>query len=106
MTSVKFLYNGSLLTGFDLRGHATADADDEAGRLVCSAVSSAAYMAANTITDVLNLKCDIFVDEAEMRLNVLQDAERCQPILLGFKLHMEGLLEQYSDNIRIILEEK
>ena len=106
MTESRFLFEDDLLVGFHLKGHSTASADDEVGRLVCASVSSAAYMTANTITDVVGAEVDVKVDEDEGRmfLKVKSDYEQALPILLGFKLHMEQLSNQFTDYIKIISE--
>ncbi len=89
-----------------MKGHSTASAEDEVGRLVCSAVSSAAYMTANTITEIVDAVAEIQVDEkkGEMFLNVSSDFEEALPILCGFKLHLEQLSGQYPEHITIISE--
>ena len=106
MTESRFFFEDDLLVGFHLKGHSTASADDEVGRLVCASVSSAAYMTANTITDVVEAEVDVKVDEDEGRmfLKVKSDYEQALPILLGFKLHMEQLSNQFTDYIKIISE--
>ncbi|MBQ0110828.1 MAG: ribosomal-processing cysteine protease Prp, partial [Oscillospiraceae bacterium] len=50
MTTVRFLYTNKELTGFEISGHATKNENDINGKAVCAAVSSSAYMTANTIT--------------------------------------------------------
>ena len=101
MTSVKFFADGKLLKGFSISGHSSFDCDDESGKLVCSAVSSAAYMAANTITEVIGDSADITVDDARMEFFVKSPSNETVAVLKGLKLHLEGLSEQYSNNIRI-----
>ena len=90
------------LVGFSVTDHAGYG---EAGSdIVCAAVSSAAYLVANTITDILHLNATIRVDEenADMLLRVEQkDAIRCRDLLAGFKLHIVALEEQYPENIQV-----
>ncbi len=101
MTSVKFLADEKNLLGFEISGHCSTDGDDEIGKTVCAAVSSAAYMTANTITEIIGDKADIAVDEAKMLLRVVNPSLCSVNVLKGFKLHLEELSEQYSNNIRI-----
>ena len=61
MTSVKFLSKNESLYGFEIKGHSSVDCDDQDGKLVCAAVSSAAYMTANTITEIIGDGCQIDV---------------------------------------------
>ena len=87
-----------------MTGHCTADENDEQGRLVCASVSSAAYMTANTITDVIGDKADIEVTDGKMVLMVKHPSEKTLTVLEGFKIHMQQLEEQYKDCIKVYLE--
>ena len=104
MTSVKFLSKGESLYGFEIKGHSSSDCDDVEGKIVCSAVSSAAYMTANTITEIIVDKCDITVDDALMRIKVNAPSENTIAVLEGLKLHLTELSKQYSKRIRIYTE--
>ena len=88
------------IVGFSVDGHAGYG---EAGTdIVCAAVSSAAYMAANTITEVFHADAQVSVDDGEMLVRLTRSqAVNCRDILAGFKLHMVGLEEQYPENIRV-----
>ncbi|MEE0264660.1 MAG: ribosomal-processing cysteine protease Prp [Acutalibacteraceae bacterium] len=91
------LANGELV-GFRITGH--SGFADSGSDIVCAAISSAAYMVANTITEVIRVSAEIDVNEenGDMLLRVFQkDATACRDILQGFKLHMLALEEQYSD---------
>ena len=91
---------GGVLLGFSLTGHAGyGEAGDD---VVCAAVSSAAYLTANTITDVLHVAADAVVDEDGMQVLVPEkDAPLCRVVLEGLKLHLTALEEQYSDYLCI-----
>ena len=101
MTSVKFLADEKGLYGFEISGHSSKDCDDEIGKIVCAAVSSAAYMAANTITEVIGDRADAQVDDAVMNFYVSGPDEKSIAVLEGLKLHLKELSNQYSNNIRI-----
>ncbi len=101
MTSVKFLADENNLLGFEISGHCSTGSDDGVGKIVCAAVSSAAYMTVNTITEIIGDEADITVDEAKMFLYVENPSNSSVNVLKGFKLHLEELSEQYSNNIRI-----
>lgn len=106
MTEVRYLFSEKTLVGFHISGHATSSADDEQGRLVCAFISSAAYLTANTITEIIGAKA-IAEDSSkngEMFFKVKSDIDKALPVLLGFKLHMEQLSEQYTEYIKIISE--
>lgn len=106
MTKVKFLFSDELLVGFHISGHSTANANDEQGRIVCASVSSAAYMAANTVTEIIGAKAVAEVNEekGEMLFKVKSDYEEAMPTLMGFKLHIEQLSLQFTDYIKVTSE--
>ena len=92
--------NGSL-TGFTVRGHAGWA---QAGKdIVCAAVSSAALMTANTLTEVLKAPCDVSADNGEMRVLLYEpDAPLAQQLLRGFSLHMRAMSREYPDHLKVI----
>ena len=104
MTSAVFFTKQGQICGFRISGHTDNAGSDEA-RLVCSAVSSAAYMAANTITEVVGDTPQISVSDGKMSL-LLDGAvsQGAQVVLDGLQLHMSGLQEQYPNFIHIKME--
>ena len=101
MTSVKFLADKKGIYGFEISGHSSVDCDDYEGKLVCAAVSSAAYMAANTVTDIIGDSAVAKVDEAKMLFKVNSPSEASVKVLEGLRLHLNELSKQYSNNIKI-----
>ena len=101
MTRVRFLADEKGLHGFEISGHSSEDGDDEIGKIVCAAVSSAAYMAANTVTDIIGDKAEIFLDDAVMRFYVKNPSDCTVKVLEGLRLHLTELSEQYGSNITI-----
>ena len=100
MIRAVFWYRGGKPVGFDLSGHAGGVAGRD---IVCAAVSSAAYMAANTLTDVCG--CAATVTEADGHLAVRlseTDAKRGEIVLKGFALHLNALRDQYPKQIDVI----
>ena len=88
------------LSGFTVSGHAGAG---EYGQdIVCAAVSSAAYMTANTVTEILGLPADIAVDEGYMSLRVTGALDSCQAVLAGFRLHIQALQQEYPKRIQLM----
>ena len=105
MIKAKFFHSNGVPTGFDLSGHAGYGISGE--DIVCASVSSAAYMVANTITEIMGVEADITVDEnGAMSLKVSgEDANRTEDILLGFRLHISELSKQYPKNVTITTTE-
>ncbi len=100
MTTATFFSRNGRWYGFRISGHS---GDAPAGEsIVCAAVSSAAYMAANTVTDVCGCEASAEVRDGFLSLSVSEaDLPRCQITLEGFHLHMKMLQEQYPDNIQL-----
>ena len=88
------------MLGFSIKGHS---GQGYAGNdILCAAVSSAAFLVANTVTDVLHLPAQISVKDGLMELVVEQkDARRCRDLFAGFKLHLLGLEEEYPKNMKV-----
>ncbi|HBT64306.1 MAG TPA: ribosomal-processing cysteine protease Prp [Ruminococcaceae bacterium] len=101
MTRSKFFIRQGILVGFELRGHSGFGCF---GRdIVCAAVSSAALMTANTITEIMGVPADIQEREGFLRV-ILTDsqANRCRDVLEGFRLHLTEMQKQYPHNIKVI----
>ncbi len=91
--------------GFNLKGHSTADANDEIGKLVCAFISSAAYLTVNTITDVIGDNPEILEEsDGKMILKLKSVSKESENLLKGFELHMLQLSEQYPDCVKVISE--
>ena len=104
MTTVKFLADKGLLVGFEISGHSSQNFEDLEGKLVCSAISSAAFLCANTISDVIKDKITAQVEDGYMSIRVATPTEASLQLLKGFRLHIKELKEQFSNRIKIITE--
>ena len=104
MIRVSFFKKGDMLTGFESKGH--SNAADYGSDVVCAFVSSACYMAANTVTEVMGLEADARAEEGYMRLSIKEDPTKAQDILNGMKLHLTELEKDYPENIRVIITEE
>lgn len=101
MIAAKFFVSGGLLTGFVIKGHSSSA---PRGRdIICASVSSASYMAVNTITEVIGARSTPEVRRGYLKLALTKDeAIRSQELLKGFELHIRCLSKQYPERIRII----
>ncbi len=102
MIRAKFTFgtDGSV-TGFSINGH--SGYADEGEDIICASVSSAAYMTANTVTEIIKITPDALSENdgfMELRLNGA-DAEKAKDILSGFLLHMTELEKMYPNFIKI-----
>jgi len=100
MTKAKFLFCEDVIVSFELSGH--SGAGEEGTDIVCSAVSSAVYMAANTILEIMKIEAEAEVTEGyfEFTMN-LEDARKSKVITDGLYLHLSELEGQYPNNLKL-----
>ena len=90
------------ISGFSVSGHSGYA---EAGQdIVCAAVSSAAYMAVNTITEILGENVEADVSDGYMKIRLCSGNQAATDILRGLELHISELSKDYPDFIKIITE--
>ena len=105
MISIIFYHSSSHApVGFHIEGHsgyASSGSD-----IICASVSSAALMAANTLSEIMGIEIDATVnDDGEMTVTVQEsDAEKAKDVLLGLELHLTELSRQYPKNVTITTE--
>ena len=100
MIRVRFHTADDTILGFTLDGHAGAGVRGE--DIVCAAVSSAAYMTANTVTEIIGATADITVRDGYMQVMLTDKIDGCQEILSGFRLHLEALQDQYPNRVHLM----
>ena len=94
-------FEGENGRGFEISGHAGGSAGTD---IVCAAVSSAVYMAANTVTDVIKIHADISEQDGRFRFSANADDTSAAAVLDGLKLHLTELSKQYPKKIKVITE--
>ena len=100
MTTAKFLFSDETIISFELSGH--SGAGESGTDIVCSAVSSAVYMAANTIIEILNLNPETVVRDGYMKIQMnSDDARKSKVITDGLYLHLSQLQSQYPNNLKL-----
>ncbi len=100
MTTVTFYNSGDLICGFKISGH--SGYAEEGHDIICASVSSAAIMAANTITEILHINAEVTEDDGLLIFNLSEnEAEKSSVILDGLKLHLTALSEQYTKYIKV-----
>lgn len=103
MIEVEFFRSGNLFTGFTTKGHSlTAPSGQD---VLCAFVSSACLMAANTVTDVLNLSAEAEAESGYLKLAIKEDPVSAQDILKGLLLHLSELQNDYPENINVKISE-
>lgn len=73
--------------------------------IVCAAVSSACFMAANTITEVVGLAAEAEAGDGSLHFVLAGNPAAAQDILSGLHLHLTGLAAQYPHNIKVLTSE-
>lgn len=93
------------MVGFAINGH--DQADDSGISLLCAAVSSAAYLTVNTLTDIAGVHPSV-LEQADglmtLRLRP-EDAKAHQTLLRGLELHLRSLSDDYKTQLDIIITE-
>ena len=72
--------------------------------IIWAAVSAAAYMAVNTITEILGEEVEADVDDGYMKISLCGNNKAATDILRGLELHISELSKDYPDFIKIITE--
>ena len=100
MITVTFNCSGNLICGFEILGH--SGFSEEGSDIVCAAVSSAVYLAANTITEILHINADVTENDGFMSLSLSKrEAVNSAVVLDGLRLHLTALSEQYTKYIKV-----
>ena len=105
MINVKFYRSSTdAPLGFMIKGH--SGFGTHGNDIVCSAVSSAAYMTANTLIEIMQINVSADVQDGVMKIIIPEDsADTTKDLLLGFELHITELSKQYPKNVTITTTE-
>ncbi|MBQ3330552.1 MAG: ribosomal-processing cysteine protease Prp [Ruminococcus sp.] len=100
MIKVAF-FGTDLLYGFHIKGH--SDMNPEGPEVLCASVSSAAYMTANTVTDVIGLKPVMLIKDGNLYLKVKteSEAQQCRVLFDGLQLHLREIAKQYPKYLKV-----
>ncbi len=107
MIKAEFLRYSGALVGFSVSGHAGAG---EYGQdIVCSAVTSAVMLTANTITDFLLADADVKIGENKVSLELLDSdsakSTTAEQVIASFEKHLEIIAEEAKGTIQITVKE-
>jgi len=105
MIECHFFTSERLVVGFAISGHDTAD--DSGVSVLCAAVSSAAYLTANAVTEIGRVKPLVLeTDDGWMSLRLSRgDAKDCALLLEGLRLHLEALAADHKPLITVKITE-
>ncbi len=100
MIKARFFTEDNLICGYEISGHSGSA---EAGQdIICAFVSSAAYMTANTLSEIVGAEIEAEVADGYMNIRVVSELSEAQQILEGLRLHLRSLAGDYPDNIKVI----
>lgn len=101
MVRASFLGSGGALNGFRVCGH--SGYADEGSDIVCAAVSAAAMLTVNLLTESFKIPCELRVDEdrADIELRLERPDETGSKIISAFRDQLLGLAEEYPQNILV-----
>ena len=102
MISVTFYKKCGEFIGFEFSGHSYYA--EQGFDIVCSAVSSAAYLTANNITDIYGIKADVTVSDGHMKLTA-EKSDNLNRNIDGLYRHSLQLQEQYQNDIKVKISE-
>lgn len=103
MIKASFYTKNGSFTGFSLSGHAGyADCGSD---IVCAAVSSAAMLTANTVTDFFGADAAVSAEGNILSLRLQQDSEASENLIRSFYSHLDVLSGQYQGTIQLICTE-
>ena len=104
MITVDFKTENNIIVEFTINGHANGKYGTD---IVCASVSSAAYMAVNTLTEVMRIDCQAEDRDGYMHLKISKEnAKKAKDVLDGFRLHITELALQYPNEIKVITRRK
>ena len=101
MTKALFLFSDGEYISFTVCGHAS-DISYEGRDTVCAAISSAVYLTANNITDIIGDNAEIKMRDGYFSL-FLKDGygKSSSGLIKGLLLHLNALSKQYPENIKV-----
>ena len=97
MIKATFYKNKDFTSGFLIEGH--SGYAEEGSDVICASISSAAYMAANTLTEIVGAEADITVDDGYLELTLRNPDGKTEIILQGLELHISTLAQDYDEFI-------
>ena len=104
MIKAVFFKENGCLSGFSVSGH--AGFAESGSDVVCAAVSSAAELVCNTITDFFGDEALVSVDENKLSLRMKSSGEYSLRLIESFYTHLGFIAEEYPRTIQISHSEK
>lgn len=110
MTTITFHSTDSRLDGFVVEGH--SGYAEEGSDIVCAAVSAAVGLVECTVNDVLGLEASVKIRPQDARIAFRLpgglsevNEQTCQNLLTGLMVYLEGVSEEYPENLAVLLDD-
>jgi uncharacterized protein YsxB (DUF464 family) len=107
MVNALFKKNQDSIVAVELKGH--AESSDDGYDMVCSAISAISYTIANGITEVLNIKPMLSLEDGFLNIDLGNLCEeeilKCQILLETMLLGFKNMEINYGDYINVETEE-
>ena len=105
MIQSEFVIRDNKILSFSLKGHSgLAEAGSD---VLCASVSAMALLVINTLSDAMDARLDLQIEEKEPRISCTvlsvpsEGARGAEGILHGFYLQMKDLSETYPDHLTV-----
>ena len=109
MINADFIRKKGSIVKVTVSGHADYACSNDKYDMVCSAVSAISLAIGNGITEVLKVHGDIYAQDGFLNINIedicLHDVEKCQVLLETMLLGLKSIEVNYSDYIKVKVEE-
>ncbi|MCM1578681.1 MAG: ribosomal-processing cysteine protease Prp [Ruminococcus sp.] len=102
MINAMFFKSGAGFSGFSISGHsgfAQAGSD-----VCCAAVSSAAELVCNALTDFMAGSAEAEVKENALECRLTSPSEEAYRLMNAFYAHLEFIQEDYPENIKVTVK--
>lgn len=83
--------------GFVISGH--SGYSEEGSDIICASVSSAVYMVANTLAEVVGADIDVKINDGFMEVRIPQFSRETDILVEGLRLHITQLSQQYPQYV-------
>lgn len=109
MVNAKFIKRNGNIVKATISGHAEYATKQDKYDMVCSAVSAVSLAIANGISDVLKVHCNIYASDGFLNVDLeeisLCDIQKCQVLMETMLLGLKSIELEYSDYIKVKVEE-
>ncbi len=102
MINVTFYKHTDGFSGFEFSGH--SDYAESGFDIVCAAVSSAAYLTANLLSESFGVSANVTVSDGYMKLTA-EKSDNADRIINGLYQHLLQLEDQYTKDINVKITE-